>query len=306
MAIKYNGSNALSYLLTLIKGQFVQKEAGKGLSTKDFTAELEAKLNGIEAEANKYVHPTHTAAASGFYKVTVDSQGHVTAVTAVEKSDVTALGIPAQDTTYDEATTSVAGLMSANDKTKLNGIEAEANKYIHPDSAAGAQSSGFYKITTDAQGHVTAVTAVAKSDITALGIPGELTPLSTNIETDGSSDAKAATPKAVKTYVDSKISSTYKPSGSVAYASLPATPAEALLGNVYNVTDAFTTDARFIEGAGKKYPAGTNVAVIVDGGNYYYDVLSGFIDLSPYALTADIQELTNPEIKAIWDDVFTA
>lgn len=67
-----------------------------------------------------YTHPTYTAKNSGLYKVTVDSTGHVSGTTAVAKSDITALGIPAQDTTYSAATTSAAGLMSANDKAKLD------------------------------------------------------------------------------------------------------------------------------------------------------------------------------------------
>lgn len=49
------------------------------------------------------------------------------------KSDITALGIPAQDTTYADATTSVAGLMSANDKTKLNGIATGADVSVNAD-----------------------------------------------------------------------------------------------------------------------------------------------------------------------------
>lgn len=39
-----------------------------------------------------------SAFASGLYKITTNEQGHVTAATAVQKSDITALGIPAQDT----------------------------------------------------------------------------------------------------------------------------------------------------------------------------------------------------------------
>lgn len=39
-----------------------------------------------------------SAFASGLYKITTNGQGHVTAATAVQKSDITALGIPAQDT----------------------------------------------------------------------------------------------------------------------------------------------------------------------------------------------------------------
>lgn len=79
--------------------------------------------------------------------------------------------------------------------------------------------------------------------------------------------------------VNAKISSTYKPGGSKAFTALP-TPAEAVLGMVYNVTDAFTTTATFVEGAGKAYPAGTNVVVIKDGSAYKFDVLSGFVDLT--------------------------
>lgn len=39
-----------------------------------------------------------SAFANGLYKITTNAQGHVTAATAVQKSDITALGIPAQDT----------------------------------------------------------------------------------------------------------------------------------------------------------------------------------------------------------------
>lgn len=100
----------------------VDKVAGKGLSTNDYTTAEKTKLAGIAEGANKYVHPSYTAKTSGLYKVTVDATGHVSAVAAVTKGDITALGIPGQDTTYPEATTAKAGLMSAADKSKLNGM----------------------------------------------------------------------------------------------------------------------------------------------------------------------------------------
>lgn len=88
------------------------------------------KLNGIADGANNYVHPSYTQQASGLYKVTVDNTGHVSAVAAVEKGDITALGIPAQDTTYENATSSTAGLMSAADKTKLDNIPTNSLGYV--------------------------------------------------------------------------------------------------------------------------------------------------------------------------------
>lgn len=111
--------------------------------------------------------------ATGFYKITTNAEGHVTSATAVTKGDITALGVPAQDTTYADATGSTSGLMSAADKTKLDGIANGANNYTHPTSDAGALGSNIYKITTDADGHIIAATPIAKGDITALGIPSE-------------------------------------------------------------------------------------------------------------------------------------
>lgn len=115
---------------TVDLSNYVQKDGSKVLSTNDFTNELKAKLDGVDEGANKYIHPTHTAAVSGLYKVTVDELGHVTATTAVVKKDITDLNIPAQDTTYEDATQSVAGLMSTADKTKLDGMNLASDEDV--------------------------------------------------------------------------------------------------------------------------------------------------------------------------------
>ena len=100
----------------------VDKVAGKGLSTNDYTTAEKTKLAGIAEGANKYVHPSHTAATSGLYKITVDALGHVIAVTKVTKEDITGLGIPGTNTTYGLASTTANGLMSKEDYAKLNGM----------------------------------------------------------------------------------------------------------------------------------------------------------------------------------------
>jgi hypothetical protein len=78
--------------------------------------EVAKKLDKVDA----YVHPTHSAHESGLYKITVDVSGHVSGADGVSKDDIVALGIPAQDTTYDVATIDVDGLLSAEDKQKYD------------------------------------------------------------------------------------------------------------------------------------------------------------------------------------------
>jgi len=65
--------------------------------------------------------------------------------------------------------------------------------YDHASAKGSAFSSGLYKITTNAQGHVTAATSVAKSDITALGIPGSDTTYSSKSAQSGGTDVSLVT-----------------------------------------------------------------------------------------------------------------
>jgi len=121
-------SHLWARLKALLAGK-VDAVEGKGLSSNDYTSAEKTKLAGIAAGANKYAHPAHTAHTAGLYKVTVDALGHVTAAAAVAKADITALGIPASNTTYSTATQSAQGLMSAADKKKLDGFGA-ATSYV--------------------------------------------------------------------------------------------------------------------------------------------------------------------------------
>lgn len=171
------------------EGKFVAQETGKGLSSNDYTSAEKTKLSGIAEGANKYVHPSYKAQKSGLYKVTVDASGHVSATTAVAKADITGLGIPAQDTTYADATTSTHGLMSAADKTKLDGVAtgAQANKIesvkvngtaLTPDSskAVNVDLSAYAKsadVTKEIASAVSGVTQIDYSVVEALPSTGK-------------------------------------------------------------------------------------------------------------------------------------
>ena len=156
-------------------GKVTVAGSGNAVTTASISGDTLTLTKG--ATYNNYVHPAGSAPskASGFYKFSTDSTSHVASVTAVAKSDITALGIPGQDTTYGNATQSTSGLMSAADKTKLDGISTGTNKYVHPTGEAANKTLGLYKVATDATSHVKQVAAVTKADITALGIPAQNT-----------------------------------------------------------------------------------------------------------------------------------
>lgn len=92
-------------------------------------------------------------------------------------------GIGGEDDDYATVVAAIEGKISAaqnaiyaaitvgdtNGHLKVNGTDVTV--YTHP--AHAAKQSGLYKVTVDAEGHVSATTPVEKADITGLGIPAQ-------------------------------------------------------------------------------------------------------------------------------------
>lgn len=129
-------ASAMNAAITTLQG-IVAGIGGEDDDYNTVAAAIEGKLNAALAaiapganghlnvngsDVTVYTHPAHTAKESGLYKMTVDAEGHVSAADAVTKDDITGLGIPAQNTTYQQATQEADGLMSAADKIKLDGM----------------------------------------------------------------------------------------------------------------------------------------------------------------------------------------
>ena len=101
-------------------------------------------------------HPTHTAKSEGLYKVTVDSMGHVSSATSVTKSDITALGIPAQDTTYASKSATSGGtavsLVTTGEKYTWNNKQAAISDLatIRSNASTGATHADSTHARTDA------------------------------------------------------------------------------------------------------------------------------------------------------------
>ena len=133
----------------------VDKVIGKGLSSNDFTDTLLTKLNNISESADS-ISVTQTV-TEGIKSADISING-------------TVIGLYYTDTTYNEATSSVSGLMSASDKLKLNSIDDGANDYSHPTFTAyignptNNQTPDFgdtftiSQLTSNTEGHITSLT----------------------------------------------------------------------------------------------------------------------------------------------------
>ena len=326
--MKYLNDNGLLYLVQKIKGWLngkVDVENGKGLSTNDYTTTEKTKLASLE----NYTLPTASADTKGGIKVgaglvmngevlsatgggTADSVdwsnvqnkptsltdftndlSYKTAYNASTNKIATESDLPTKvsDLTNDGDGTSGSAFATENyvntyggkiDKIKVNGTEQTiTNKAV--DITVPTNNNQL----TNGAGYITGINS---TDVTtALGF----TPY------NSTNPNGYQTSSEVETAINNKISSTYKAKGSVAFASLPAL-SSTNEGNVYNVTDSFTTTSDFVEGTGKTYPAGTNVVIInTTGTTYKYDVLSGFVDLSNYYTKSEQVAITNAEIDTI-------
>lgn len=121
----------------------VDKVAGKGLSTEDFTTVLLDKLNGIADGANKYIHPSYTEKNIGMYKIVVDVLGHISSTEVITKKDITDLGISGDEHNHDslysklehkheiadvnDLTIQLSTKLNSSEKGALNGVASLQN-----------------------------------------------------------------------------------------------------------------------------------------------------------------------------------
>lgn len=109
-----------------------------------------------------------------------------------------------------------------------------------------------------------------------------------------------ATTSNVNTLISQAVSTVYTPKGSLADISTLTTLATSgKVGDVYNISSEFTTTNVFIEGIGKKYPAGTNIVLVEVEDEKKWDVLAGSVDLSAYVKSSELVAITSGEIDEI-------
>lgn len=120
-------------------GKVTVAGSGNAVTTASISGDTLTLTKG--ATYNNYVHPAGSAPskASGFYKFSTDSTSHVASVTAVTKDDITALGIPAQNT---NTTYTFANGSTGNFTVTPSGGSAQTVSVGKPANAGNADTVG--------------------------------------------------------------------------------------------------------------------------------------------------------------------
>lgn len=154
-------------------GKVTVAGSGNAVTTASISGDTLTLTKG--ATYNNYVHPAGSAPskASGFYKFSTDSTSHISGVTAVTKADITALGIPAQNTntTYTFANGSAGNFTvtpsGGSAQTVSVGKPANAG---NADTVGGISPSAFVKKAGDTM--TGALTINQTSSVTPLTLHG--------------------------------------------------------------------------------------------------------------------------------------
>lgn len=198
----YSGTSSnLEYCAKGAFGTIVTKSTTDYSKVASSTTNGKIKIDGTDTTV--YTHPTYTSKSSGMYKITVDGTGHVSAATAVEKSDITALGIPAQDTW----TAMVGATSSANGTAGYVGVNPPKDGY----NTKFWRADGSWAVPANTDEKVKQ-TATSTSDFrpvvfgtTHSATPGDLAPSTAPVDQVYVTPSFYMQPSTGKLYAKSKI-----------------------------------------------------------------------------------------------------
>lgn len=187
------------------------------------------------------------------------------------------------------ATTSAKGLMSASDKSKLDGIAAGANKYTLPTATASALG-GVKSSTTGTTANRDYMVQVNSDGTMKVNVPW--TDTNTQVTVDSAMSSTSTNPvqnKVVNTELGKKLSL----SGGTMTGNIAVDNAEILLFD-----DSFIC---FLDGVNTVWGAG-NKGVLInssDGSDYVTIAIPSVSTDTTFAVLSDFTAITNDEINAL-------
>lgn len=217
-----------------------------------------AELNVLDAEANAKVSEQN-AAASENNAATSETNAAASEANAIAAENNATTAAATASTAASNASASEINAKSSETASKASETNAAASEVTASAAATTAVNAAANIVAHETNAHDYSIA----SQSYAVGGTGTRT----NEDNDNAKYYKEQCEQ-----IAGGLQGGFIPMGTVTFASLATLNPNA--GYMYNVSDEFTTDSRFKDGAGKTYAAGTNVYWTADG---KWDCLSGAV-----------------------------
>lgn len=221
------------------------------------TSELNAKTSETNASSSASTASTKASAAS------TSATNSANSATKAESYAVGGTGTRTGEDTDNAKYYSQSASGSAS--SAATSASTASTKATNAASSASSASSSASSASTSKTNAANSATAAANSASAAAASATKA-----NNYANGSTNSAKYYYEQAKSISES-FAGALRPMGTVTFANLPAI-SSAVEGDMYNISNEFTTTSDFKEGAGNVVPAGTNVYKTADG---KWDILAG-------------------------------
>ena len=233
-------------------------------TVEDFDVEIQrliqGYLDGMAESVEKAQESAQTATEKATSASSSASQAQKSAELATSKAQESATSATNARASETEAKASATNARTSEGSASISARNAKTSETNSKASETNAKKSEANASTSAANAKASETNAKASA---------------TNARTSETNSAKSESEAQKYAEQVKKISESFsgalRPLGTINFADLPST-ADANSGDMYNITDHFTTTTDFKEGAGNIIPAGSNVYLTIDR---YWDVLAG-------------------------------
>jgi chemotaxis protein histidine kinase CheA len=254
-------------------------------TVEDFDIEIQRLIRSYLDDIAESVEKAQGSAKLAISKAQESSTSATNAKTSETKAKEYEESAHSTITTINEAAEATRLNKEAAARSEANAKASENQALSYKNSASASEQASKTSETNaktyadnasaSATSASTSAGEASKSKASASASASQAKTSETNAKTSETNSAKSESEaqkyaEQVKEISES-FSGALRPLGTINFANLPRT-ADASSGDMYNITDQFTTNDDFKEGAGNIIPSGSNVYLTIDR---YWDVLAG-------------------------------
>ena len=237
----------------------------------DGIAESVEKAQESAELATSKAQESSTSASNAKTSETKARISETNASNSAAKAKISETNAKASETNAKASATS-ASTSASNAKTSETKAKVSETNAKKSETNASASTTNAKTSETNAKASATsASTSASNAKASETNAKASATNARTSETNSAKSESEAQKYAEQAKEISESLSGALRPLGTINFADLPST-ADSNSGDMYNITDQFTTTTDFKEGAGNIIPAGSNVYLTADR---YWDVLAG-------------------------------